>query len=325
MSMSSIARITEHFNNSLLSALCVSSLVISVPSLVYNLFKSNFAIAAALAAMSLSFGITLWNIQKEGVTSRNALLLGVTLTLVITALIFLVGGPALLWLYPLAVANYVILPARRALPLNLLAVALAVPASLSDSSIAIRFFPSMLLVILFLHIFSLQLKARSQLTNQLITQDKLTNAGNRRALDELMERIQNRPQGQSTRVAMLMLDLDHFKAINDTYGHQEGDKVLQAFSSLIAGRLRRGDHLFRFGGEEFVVVLEGADMDGAVRAAEDFRQRVAEAGLGPKGDLTVSIGVATLGSGEFIDVWITRADTALYEAKRRGRNRVCKA
>ncbi len=323
--MSSIARITERFNNSLLSALCVSSLVISVPSLVYNLFKSNFAIAAALAAMSLSFGITLWNIQKHGVTSRNTLLLGVTLSLVISALIFMVGGPALLWLYPLAVANYVILPARRALPLNLLAVALAVPASLSDTSIAIRFFPSMLLVILFLHIFSLQLKARSQLTNQLITQDKLTQAGNRRALDELMERIQARPQGQSSKIAMLMLDLDRFKAINDTYGHQEGDKVLQAFSSLIAGRLRRGDHLFRFGGEEFVVVLEGADMDGAMRAAEDFRQRVAEARLGPKGDLTVSIGVAMLGPGEFIDVWITRADAALYEAKRRGRNRVCKA
>lgn len=323
--MSSIARITDRFNTSLLSTLCISSLIICVPSLVYNLFKGNLAIAAALAGMSLSFGITLWNIQKEGVTSRNTLLLSGTLTVVISALIFLVGGPALLWLYPLAVANYVILPARRALLLNLLAVALAVPASLSDSSIAIRFFPSMLLVILFLHIFSLQLKAHSQLTNQLITQDKLTSTGNRRALDELLERIQNRPQGQSTQIAMLMLDLDRFKAINDTFGHPEGDKVLQALSSLIAGRLRRGDHLFRFGGEEFVVVLEGASMDGAMRAAEDFRQRVADAHLGPNGDLTVSIGVAMLGPGEFIDVWITRADAALYEAKRQGRNRVCQA
>ncbi len=323
--MSSIARITDRFNTSLLSTLCISSLVFSVPSLVYHLLVGNGPIAAALAGMSLSFGIGLWNIQKSGVTPGNSLALGGMLTLVISGLVYLVEGPALLWLYPLAVANYVILPARRALLLNLLAIAFALPAVQDDAGMALRFFPSMLLVNLFLHIFSLQLNARSQMVHQLITQDKLTQAGNRRALDELMERIQSRPQGQSTRIAMLMLDLDHFKAINDTYGHQEGDKVLQAFSSLIAGRLRRGDHLFRFGGEEFVVVLEGADMDGAMRAAEDFRQRVAEAGLGPKGDLTVSIGVATLAPGEFIDVWITRADAALYEAKRQGRNRVCKA
>ncbi len=323
--MSSIARITDRFNTSLLSTLCLSSLAFCLPSLVYHLFVGQWPIAVALTGMSLSFSIGLWNIQKKGVTPGNSLALGSMLTVVISGLGYLVEGPALLWLYPLAVANYVILPARRALLLNLLAVALALPAVFSDTDMALRFFPSMLLVNLFLHIFSLQLNARSQMVHQLITQDKLTRAGNRRALDELMERIQSRPQGQSSQIAMLMVDLDHFKAINDTYGHQEGDKVLQAFSSLIAARLRRGDHLFRFGGEEFVVVLEGADMDGAVRAAEDFRQRVAEAGLGPKGDLTVSIGVATLGPGEFIDVWITRADAALYEAKRRGRNRVCKA
>lgn len=323
--MSSITRITDRFNTSLLSTLCISSMAFCIPAQLYHFYLGNTSIALALLGMTLSFGFGLWNIQRAGVTPRNSLLLGMMLTVVISGLVYVVEGPALLWLYPLAVANYVILPARRALVLNLCAVALALPAVLSDTGLAVRFFPSMLLVSLFLHIFSLQLNARSQLVHQLITQDKLTSAGNRRALDDLMEHIQNRPQGQTTPIAMLMLDLDHFKAINDTHGHQEGDKVLQAFSSLIAGRLRRGDHLFRFGGEEFVVVLEGADMDGAMRAAEDFRQRVAEARLGPTGDLTVSIGVATLGPGEFIDVWITRADAALYEAKRLGRNRVCKA
>jgi len=325
--MSSIARITDQHNASLLSTLCRSSLMLCVPAMLYNVYVGNTAIALALLAMAVAFAFAygLLDIRKRGVRLGNVLVLGGTLTLVMSSLVYLVEGPAVLWLYPLAVANYVMLPARYALALNMLAVTSVLPSMLADTDLAIRFFPSMLLVSIFLHIYSLQLHKKSQMVHRLITQDKLTSAGNRRALDELMERIQSRPQGQSSQIAMLMLDLDHFKAINDNHGHQEGDKVLQDFSRLISTRLRRGDHLFRFGGEEFVVVLEGAGLEGAIRVAEDFRALVADARLGPKQDLTVSIGVAALGAGEFIDAWITRADGALYEAKRLGRNRVCTA
>lgn len=320
--MNSIARITNKFNASLLRTLCISSLALSLPSFAYNAFFGNMAIALPMFCMVLAFSYGLWDIRRNGVSLRISLILGGALTLVISAMVYAAEGPSVLWLYPLAVANYVMLPTRYALALNLLAIILVLPSTFADVDIAMRFFPSMLLVSVFLHIYSHQLSLKSQMVHRLITQDKLTSIGNRRALDELMERIQNRPKGQSSQIAMLMLDLDHFKAINDTYGHQEGDKVLQAFSSLISVRLRREDHLFRFGGEEFVVVLEGAGLEGAVRVAEDFRQLVEGAGLGPKGDLTVSIGVAALGAGEFIDGWITRADSALYEAKNKGRNRV---
>lgn len=323
--MSSIARITDQFNTALLSTLCTSSLVLGVPAMAWSAWAGNAGITLALGIMVAAFGFGLYSIRRHGVTARVTLLLGSTLTLVMSALVYLVDGPAVLWLYPLAVANYVMLTTRQALALNLLAVALVLPSTFSHASLTIRFLPSMLLVNVFLHIFSLQLHKKSVMVHRLITQDKLTSAGNRRALDELMERIQSRPQGQSSQIAMLMLDLDHFKAINDTHGHQEGDKVLQDFSHLISTRLRRGDHLFRFGGEEFVVVLEGAGLEGAIRVAEDFRQLIADAKLGPEQNLTVSIGVAALGAGEFIDTWITRADSALYEAKRLGRNRVCMA
>jgi diguanylate cyclase (GGDEF)-like protein len=323
--MSSIARITDQFNTSLLSTLCTSSLVLGVPAMAWNFYTGNNAIALVLGVMVGAFGVGLYSIRRKGVTTRISLMLGCALTLVMSALVYLVEGPAVLWLYPLAVANYVMLSTRQALVLNLLALVMVLPSTFSDPGLAIRFLPSMLLVSVFLHIFSLQLHKKSQMVHRLITQDKLTSAGNRRALDELMERIQSRPQGQSSQIAMLMLDLDHFKAINDAHGHPEGDKVLQDFSHLISTRLRRGDHLFRFGGEEFVVVLEGAGLEGAIRVAEDFRQLVADARLGPNQDLTVSIGVAALGAGEFIDAWITRADSALYEAKRLGRNRVCMA
>lgn len=323
--MSSIARITDQFNASLLRTLCTSSLILGIPAVAWNFVAGNIAIAIALGVMVAAFGFSLFSIRRHGVTAQITLLLGSTLTLVMSALVFLVGGPAVLWLYPLAVANYVMLTARQALSLNLLAIALVLPSTFADTSLAIRFIPSMLMICIFLHIFSLQLLKKSQMIHRLITLDKLTSAGNRRALDDLMERIQSRPLGQSSQIAMLMLDLDHFKAINDAHGHPEGDKVLQAFSHLISTRLRRGDHLFRFGGEEFVVVLESAGLEGAIRVAEDFRQLVADSRLGPNQDLTVSIGVAALGAGEFIDAWITRADSALYEAKRLGRNRVCKA
>jgi diguanylate cyclase (GGDEF)-like protein len=262
------------------------------------------------------------DIGRHGITLRTRQLIGSTLGLVIVSLVYLVGAPAILWIFPLAVANYVVLPARFASLLNILCTLAIAPAVFSDASTAIRFLPAIVLVNLFLHIFSGQLERKSVLVNRMLMQDKLTNVGNRRALDEMMENIRCSVGDHSPQMGLLLLDLDHFKRVNDTWGHQEGDRVLQDFSQLLATRLRRGDHIFRFGGEEFIVILGNTGLDGAVSLAEEFRLMVAAAQLGPASDLTVSIGVAGLEPGETMDACLSRADSALYEAKKSGRNLV---
>jgi len=153
--------------------------------------------------------------------------------------------------------------------------------------------------------------------------DPLTGTLNRLALEEAQERLL-RDSGHAH--AALMLDADHFKAINDRFGHAGGDRVLAALARCIAARLRPGDVLGRVGGEEFVVLLPRTGLAAAAALAEQLRAHVAALPLAFEGvaqPVTVSIGVAGGDpAGCAAGALITRADRALYEAKRAGRNRV---
>jgi diguanylate cyclase (GGDEF)-like protein len=123
--------------------------------------------------------------------------------------------------------------------------------------------------------------------------------------------------GKVTTTALIMLDIDHFKKINDTLGHMEGDRVLQRVADTIRGSVSSTDIPARYGGEEFVVIVPGADLDAAVKVGERLRKAVEE-----KCGVTVSVGVAVGEPGAYPGALIEAADTALYRAKQGGRNRV---
>ena len=154
--------------------------------------------------------------------------------------------------------------------------------------------------------------------------DPLTGVLNRRALDRLLGREIERCDTHGALVSVLALDLDHFKVINDSYGHAVGDAALQAFTERVRGQLRQSDHLARLGGEEFIVLLPGASLEKAVEIAERLRSAVAETPLieAPRVAVTVSIGAAARLSGETGTGLLARADAAAYAAKRAGRDRV---
>ena len=122
--------------------------------------------------------------------------------------------------------------------------------------------------------------------------------------------------------ALLVIDIDHFKRINDSHGHEVGDAVLRQVVNAVQARKRRNDLLFRLGGEEFVLLLPGATLAQAQQIAEDLRQRLAQAVLLPGQPVTVSIGVSALQPRQTAEAWVKRADAALYQAKRGGLNRV---
>lgn len=151
--------------------------------------------------------------------------------------------------------------------------------------------------------------------------DSLTHALVRRALLEICELELERCRRHQRSMALLMLDIDHFKRINDQYGHQAGDRVLVDFTHRLARVLRRGDQLGRFGGEEFVVMLPETGQEAALQVAERIRQAVAESGEGLPA-ITVSIGgTCRLEGDQGTDALLGRADQALYRAKAEGRNR----
>lgn len=166
-------------------------------------------------------------------------------------------------------------------------------------------------------------RAEAELT-RLATFDVMTGLFNRRAFMDLAERELARAKRTGAPFAVLMMDLDLFKRVNDDYGHQAGDRVLAAFGAVALRSVRAEDLVGRYGGEEFCAILPGATMDKAVEIAERIRRAVAETPLaGLARTITVSIGVAACGpnAGGTLDAAIARADEALYRAKNESRNR----
>lgn len=154
------------------------------------------------------------------------------------------------------------------------------------------------------------------------THDDLTGLHNRRYLISVMESESERMLRGGSAYSILVLDVDHFKSINDRYGHPVGDRVLVKFAEVLRAQLRTIDHFGRYGGEEFLVVLPQTRLDEARTAAERIRAAIETAQFGLEQKVTVSIGVACAGTGEAPDKVFSRADDALYRAKQNGRNRV---
>nr|WP_199066656.1 GGDEF domain-containing protein [Chromobacterium sp. ASV5] len=230
----------------------------------------------------------------------------------VTAILFIVGAALFSWrdaqdLYTLWNGLPRILDEKN--PAHLLALSFGVAAQICGS-------------VGFLHIVMQRQHKRLQNAAHI---DALTGLGNRRALDNWLK-AHAPPQRQ---VCVIMLDVDHFKAINDRYGHPVGDRVLQAFASLLLKHLRDPDQLVRFGGEEFCLLLPDASEDIGYAVADRLRQLFCRQPLLPDlPALTVSFsaGVSVWrGQGESFDHAQQRADQALYQAKRDGRNRVCLA
>ncbi len=159
------------------------------------------------------------------------------------------------------------------------------------------------------------------------TMDGLTGVANRKSFDAIIRKSAAEAMNSGDDLAMLMIDIDHFKRVNDTWGHQTGDMVLRHLAKTLQKAVRGGDHVARYGGEEFAVILPRTDGQAAVSVAENIRQTLAREPVQleltpPITPTTVSIGAACYDPGEPLAEWVGRADAALYSAKRDGRDRV---
>lgn len=158
--------------------------------------------------------------------------------------------------------------------------------------------------------------------------DPLTNTGNRIAMDQVLLREVELARRNLQPLSVLMLDLDYFKQINDNHGHSAGDEVLKAVAATLKDQLRNVDMVFRYGGEEFLVLLSGTCREAAGIVGERLRHAVLELQCLAQGrpiELSISLGCASLLPGESAESLLRRADSALYIAKRDGRNRLTMA
>lgn len=250
--------------------------------------------------------------------------LSVFLTITIVLVIILRGLPHIYWMYPALIAFHYILPPRMAGFISLLSI----------TSIAITFYPTtelvdflavtlslLLTAILAFFMFNSYREKNEQLT-RLSRIDPLTLTGNRRALSKKLAMMLADQRRVFTDISLLLLDLDHFKMINDRFGHAVGDEILIDVTKQISNHIRPLDAIFRYGGEEFVVVPLMLDIPAAKIVAEKLRNLIADYTFTKEIKVTISIGVAKYRANESAESWLARADAALYQAKNNGRNRV---
>jgi two-component system cell cycle response regulator len=152
--------------------------------------------------------------------------------------------------------------------------------------------------------------------------DPLTNIYNRRKFSRLLDQEIQRVERYDRFLSIVILDIDHFKRVNDTYGHDTGDYVLRRITELIKENIRVTDILARYGGEEFVVILPETSVKGAIRQMERMRKTIEKTSFDGVGNLTISAGITSYMGGDSCKSMITRADKALYVAKEEGRNKV---
>lgn len=234
------------------------------------------------------------------------------------------GLNGVIWAYPALFMFFFVLQRGLAMALGLVLLVSVTAASTVSLGwpLAVRISMSLGLVLIMINVV---LNVVGELQRALVAQaitDPLTGAFNRRHLRQHLAQRVAPADRAATGDALLAIDIDLFKRINDEFGHAVGDEVLCRLVTAIGARKRGGDLLFRTGGEEFVLLLPRINLQAAQGVAEELRQRLAQAALMPGQTITVSIGVAALAPGQGVDAWLQAADAALYDAKRQGRNRV---
>jgi diguanylate cyclase (GGDEF)-like protein len=236
--------------------------------------------------------------------------------------VYLIGHSQIYWAYPALMAIFYLVRPQIAISLVTFTIVALVPSIVVnfDNHTTTTIFITMIVMSTFAFGFSLlSNRQRTQLV-QLATKDPLTGAGNRRHLDNKLKEVVNTHRRSGAAASMLIFDLDHFKKVNDVHGHRVGDQILVRITEIVNLRIRVTDGLYRIGGEEFVVVLEGQELERAGHLAEQLRTLVLANELVPDQSVTISLGVAELKPNESEIDWMHRADEALYRAKRAGRN-----
>jgi len=252
--------------------------------------------------------------------------LGILVTLLMTsggALISAISPVGLFWLFPIVTASAFLAPTWLVLPacFALIGFLLWEGNALLEGGQPLAMLGALFVNGVFASVFARHAGARRAQLEQMASLDALTGAENRRALEIELEIAIAGARRDGRPVALALIDLDHFKRVNDLHGHDVGDRVLQDFVRIVQASVRRTDRLFRFGGEEFVLLMPATDEIGFEFAMAKLRKALLE--LKACGEpVTVSVGGAILQAGENRDGWLGRADDALYRAKEGGRNRI---
>ncbi len=294
------------------------------PFAINNFIQNRPVLGVAILLIVGTFvanGVAI-RLKKHPPVPFVALLLPMTIALIFS--LTTQGLYGALWCYPAVLFCFFVLPRPIAIAGSACMWAFATPMvyAFVNEGTALRFAVSLALNIVVISIVTgVVAELQRELFDQAVT-DPLTGALNRRQMEALLGEAVERRSRSAAPASILLVDIDHFKSVNDRFGHTTGDEALRNLVAVIKKHVRRLDRVFRTGGEEFLVLLTDTKAADAVTHAERLRLLIAEASLIQECQVTVSIGVAECLPNQKIESWIKNADDALYFAKQEGRNRV---
>lgn len=242
----------------------------------------------------------------------------------VLVVISMLGQPAVFWAYPVICIFFSIHERKvaSALTLLFLVVMAALVINVLNIDMLIRFYVTLMFTGLFANMMVRVIEQQQKSLQKLVITDPLTGALNRRCLDAALNHARECHQRSKSHETVLMMDIDHFKDINDSYGHEVGNEVLVDVVDLIKSRLRLLDMFFRYGGDEFIILLYETSVTAAGKLAEELRKLIENNKSSNDVKITISIGLAEIKENETTEEWVSRCDHALYEAKQNGRNQI---
>lgn len=262
-----------------------------------------------------------WYVRRFGDLRRAGYVLATLCFTWITFLVHRQGVTMAYWVFPTMVATYFVFAPPIALAFDAVAAVALVLVYPEPFGVHLAtFVAAMVLTPLFVYFFANRANLQALELERLSLTDSLTGAGNRRALDVRLSEVLALQQRSTEPTALLVLDCDGFKDINDSHGHAAGDRVLIGLGVLIRSHIRACDGFYRFGGDEFVVVAPATNEQNALILAEKLRKLVELDASGGEVVLTVTVGVAGFSAGESVAGLMKRVDDALIAGKRSGRN-----
>jgi diguanylate cyclase (GGDEF)-like protein len=313
----------EPYRNQIVAPLSLLSAALLLPFTLDHLTNSRWLLGTLIGfaqAVLLVDGLAILRGKRAPVPYEA---LACALSIVVCLSVSLQGINGTFWSYPTLFICYLILRrgAALAVSLALLVAVCAIALWKLGIPIALRLAATLALTLVMINVLMDVIDQLQRALHRQAITDALTGAFNRRHFDSELQRLSAAGPGASP-CALLAIDIDHFKRINDTYGHGAGDEVLRRVAAEITSRKRSTDMLFRTGGEEFILLLSGTSSEQAVALAEGLRERIEQSDMLASERVTASVGVAVHQAGENLAEWARRADAALYQAKREGRNRV---
>ena len=317
-------RLKTDFKLSIITLLGVSAVLGITPFAVMRYLQGNLLAGLVDTVILLGISSALVYAWVSGDTRRSGVVVASIACSGAVVVGILVGEPGLFWLYPCLVTTFFLASPRVAVFLNVASViVLMVHGGAFRSDIQMWSFASTAFVVsACAYVFAHRNHDQRERLEHLATIDPLTGIKNRRSMDQELDLAAADAERTGLPYALVLLDIDHFKRINDQHGHGVGDDVLTNLVALLKQNTRKSDQLFRYGGEEFVLLLPGVDGIGLQAVMNNLQQVLRRYMKHPGGSVTASFGVALLRPRENVDSWLARADAALYEAKESGRDRI---